>query len=70
MLTYDLILDQNPWWYTPDYVPPESLWPHRTVFDLIKSDLHKEPALMVTGLRRTGKSTIARQLIGHLLKQG
>lgn len=70
MIQYDNILDQNPWWQESDYVPSESRWYHREVFNRINADLQKNLVLMITGLRRTGKSTILRQLIAGLLEKG
>jgi len=70
MIQYDNILDQNPWWQESHYLPLEFQWPHRNIFNRINADLQKSQALMITGLRRTGKSTILRQLIAGLLDEG
>jgi len=70
MIQYDNILDQNPWWQSSDNVPLEARWHRRKIFDIINADLQKNLVLMITGLRRTGKSTIVRQLIARLLENG
>ncbi len=70
MIKYDDILEQNPWWHGPGRLPAEAGWPRRNIFETILADVPKDLALMITGLRRTGKSTIARQLIGKLLEDG
>jgi len=70
MIHYDNIMDQNPWWQESYPLPLESQWPHRNIFNRINADLQKSQALMITGLRRTGKSTILRQVIASLLQEG
>ena len=70
MIQYDDILDQNPWWEVSDYFPVEGSWHHRNMFQNIKRDLSKDLAIVITGLRRTGKSTVLYQLIEDLLTGG
>ncbi len=69
-MSYNDILDQNPWWRDPLYVPEEAAWPRREMFSRLEQDMSRRFALLVTGLRRTGKSTILRQLIALLLNSG
>lgn len=64
-----LLYQQNPWWVDTNYRPPESLWPKRDQFSQIQAYLKVPQMLLVTGLRRTGKTTLLRQLIAALLDQ-
>lgn len=70
MIAYHNLLDQNPWWQDSNYAPMEADWPRRHIFDRIQKNLKKDLAILITGLRRTGKSSIQRQLIADLLEDG
>lgn len=61
-----LLNDFNPWWRQA-YFPPERDLPHRKCYKKLEDGLYVRQILALTGLRRTGKSTIAKQLIGKLL---
>jgi len=69
MLNYNQIIDQNPWWIEAQYLPEESLWPHRNLFSIVTKDLFKSLIQLITGIRRVGKSTILKQIISQLLRQ-
>ncbi len=64
-----LIRDQNRQWLEPKFVPVEAKWPQREVFfKELKSSLNLHLILALTGLRRVGKSTLMKQLLGDLLR--
>ncbi|MBU1104747.1 ATP-binding protein [Patescibacteria group bacterium] len=61
-----LIYPQNPQWNSKDYFKPEKGWFLRPVYHQSLSWLDKRVAVALTGLRRTGKSTILQQIKYHL----
>lgn len=60
---------KNEWWANKDYRPAESGWPERDLFSVLAANLKHPLMLNIVGLRRVGKSTIVKQLIGRLLNQ-
>lgn len=64
-----LIRDQNQHWTDPAYSPPEADWYHRPFYKLILQLLEKQLIITLTGLRRVGKSTIAKQILANLIKK-
>ena len=58
----------NPWW-KDGKVPPALLGKKRRIFNEIASYLGKRQILVLTGLRRVGKTTLMYQLIDELLKK-
>ena len=60
---------KNEWWINNDYKPAESMWPARDLFSVLEANLEHPLMLNIVGLRRVGKSTILKQLIGKLLHQ-
>jgi len=65
----ELIYLQNPWLQEPGYSPKELKWPQRTLFDsLYKDILDTKQVTGLVGLRRTGKSTLLKQILGLMLK--
>lgn len=66
---WDLVLKQNPWWQEKGFRFPEGSWPKRQVYQETKKLLAPDLMVAVNGLRRTGKTTILRQLINELLDQ-
>jgi len=65
-----LISQQNPQWIDRNYLPIESNWLRRKVFVEIRNWFNKRFIIALTGLRRVGKSTVLKQLIADLIKQG
>lgn len=66
----DLLLRANPWW-TNGVVPPDLLKPfRRNLFQDLIRFLADRQVLVIRGLRRTGKTTLLFQLVGHLIDQG
>ncbi len=63
------IMNQNPWWVKSGFNFPEASWSHRTYFDRMLIELSRRQIIGITGLRRVGKTTMIRQLIGRLLTQ-
>ena len=59
----------NPWWKN-GRVPAFSLGRTRHFFNEALSYLEIRQILLITGLRRVGKTTLMHQLIDHLLNQG
>jgi predicted AAA+ superfamily ATPase len=61
----DLLYRYNPWW---EEIPNASQYFERPgILDRIRGNLHSRDILMLTGLRRVGKTTIMKMLIHHLL---
>jgi len=69
MITYEDILEQNPWWQGENK-PEEARLPRRTCFRDIAAGLDRPFAQVLVGLRRVGKSTVLRQIIADLLSSG
>lgn len=60
----------NPWWSKKE-LPEESSWFKRTIFNLLQEKyLQTRQIISMVGLRRVGKTTILKQLIGNLLANG
>ncbi|MFA6160265.1 MAG: ATP-binding protein [Parcubacteria group bacterium] len=65
----DLAL-KNPWWSdNNEYKIEEVAWKKRELYDEIIANLQHSLMLNIIGLRRVGKSTIIKQVIGELLSQ-
>lgn len=66
----NLLYLQNPWWREENYLPLEDRLPRREIFDqFLKEIFDYRQIISLTGLRRTGKSTLLRQMIAQLLKK-
>lgn len=62
------LTDANPWWVTG--TPPNEYGLYkRTVFYNLVRELKLKQITSIVGLRRTGKTTVLKQLIGHLLEK-
>jgi len=57
---------QNPWWKTGEIELEDDLI-ERTRFSTLKKELKKDVISALIGLRRTGKTTMMRQLIDNIL---
>ena len=67
----DLLRLQNPWWQDRTFVLPETLLPKRDLFVSFKEEvLGIRQVSSLIGLRRTGKSTMLRQVIAGMLSSG
>ena len=65
----ELIYLQNPWLRDALYVPREDKLEKRDIFHSLLEDVIKtKQVISLTGLRRTGKSTLLKQIIALLLK--
>ncbi len=64
----DLVL-KNDWWKNEQYDIEESRWVKRDLYDVIADNMEHPLMLNIVGLRRVGKSTIAKQLIHQLLEK-
>ena len=61
--------EQNPWWRGRGCLRPEIDWPRREAYDEVKRRVLADNLVTaVTGLRRVGKTTLLKQLIGDLLE--
>ena len=69
MITRQELSLKNEWWVNNEYQLDEVKWPRRDLFSLIEDNLDHPLMLNIVGLRRVGKSTILKQLIGKLLDQ-
>ncbi|MDP1743805.1 MAG: ATP-binding protein [Candidatus Amesbacteria bacterium] len=59
---------QNPWWTNPNYQPAEARLSKRELFSqLLHDTTNIKQMVSLTGMRRTGKSTLIRQIIASLL---
>ncbi|MDI6808292.1 MAG: ATP-binding protein [Candidatus Eisenbacteria bacterium] len=61
--------DFNPWW-RDGKVPPGLLGRKRKIFGEIMKYLDKRQIVLLTGLRRVGKTTLMYQIINNLLRKG
>lgn len=64
-----ILYDQNPWWLKPDLALEEVKYPRRDIFYRIENQLNLHQILAIVGLRRTGKTTVLKQIIGSLLSK-
>ncbi len=64
-----LLRDQNQQWFDPRFRPQETTWFHRPYYPEILRWLEKDLIISLTGLRRVGKSTLIKQILGHLLNK-
>ncbi|MFH1838288.1 MAG: ATP-binding protein [Candidatus Kuenenbacteria bacterium] len=69
MITRQELSLKNEWWVNNEYQLEETKLPRRDLFSLIENNLDHPLMLNIVGLRRVGKSTILKQLIGQLLDQ-
>lgn len=69
MITRQELSLKNEWWVNDKYQINEAKLPRRDLFTLIENNLGHPLMLNIVGLRRVGKSTILKQLIGKLLDQ-
>jgi uncharacterized protein len=66
----DLIYQQNPWFRDSSFLPQELHLYQRGLFaSFYQAVCELKQALSLTGLKRTGKSTLLKQIIGHLLQK-
>jgi uncharacterized protein len=66
-MKYAELEEFNPWWASGKVDPDLSLPYKRALFDELSQRLDERFILAITGLRRTGKSTLMYQLIDKLL---
>lgn len=65
-----LLFDSNPWWQEEGFEFVDvSLLPKRDVYDQLIDELHLRQITAILGLRRTGKTTLLKQLINSLLNK-
>ncbi|PIT94918.1 hypothetical protein CO116_00555 [Candidatus Falkowbacteria bacterium CG_4_9_14_3_um_filter_38_19] len=64
----DLAL-KNDWWENNQYKAEETKWEKRDLYKVIIDNMEHPLMLNIVGLRRVGKSTIVKQLIGQLLEE-
>ena len=69
MITRQELSLKNEWWVNDNYQADEAKLPRRDLFSLVEDNLDHPLMLNIVGLRRVGKSTILKQLIGKLLDQ-
>ena len=68
MITVQDLALKNDWWQNNQYKTEETSWIKRDLFQVICDNLEHPLMLNIVGLRRVGKSTIVKQLIGKLLE--
>lgn len=65
----ELLFLLNPWYRDRKYVPSEYFLPKRTLFSSFNREITDiKQITSLTGLRRTGKSTLLKQVIAELLQ--
>jgi predicted AAA+ superfamily ATPase len=64
-----MIFDSNPWWKN-NQVPDELCGQFRPILKKIKPLMPHRQMVLITGVRRTGKSTLMYQMIRELLQSG
>ncbi|TRZ87637.1 MAG: ATP-binding protein [Methanosarcinales archaeon] len=64
------IIIQNPWWKTKRVSESKLGNIRRSEFDPLKDELEEKKITCLLGPRRSGKTTLMYELIGHLLKKG
>ncbi len=65
----ELLYLLNPWYRDQKYVPPEHFFPKRNLFSTFNREITDiKQITSLTGLRRTGKSTLLKQVIAVLLQ--
>lgn len=69
MITRQELSLKNEWWINDQYKAEEAGFPKRDLFAVIENNLEHPLMLNMVGLRRVGKSTILKQIIGKLLDQ-
>ncbi len=61
--------ESNPWW-TKKTVPEELMGVARPDYDLLLKSMGTKEVVIITGVRRSGKSTLMYRMIDDLLKKG
>lgn len=69
MINSQDLLAKNRWWEENSYRIVEAEWAKRDLYNKIAGSLSHPLMLNIVGLRRVGKSTILKQLVGHLLAE-
>ncbi len=69
-LMLEEIIIQNPWWKTKRVSESKLGKLRRSEFDSLKEELEEKKITCLLGPRRSGKTTLMYELIGHLLKKG
>lgn len=64
----DLLFQYNPWWDGTDFL--SGIRPRERYVDWIVSVLSERRALLLSGIRRVGKSTVMRLVVDRLIRQG
>jgi uncharacterized protein len=70
MILIEELKFKNEWWDNPNFKIKESTLAKRELFAEIEKNLSHSLILNIIGLRRVGKSTMLKQLAGHLLSDG
>ncbi len=70
MVTAQNLIIKNKWWGDNKFKIRETNFPKRDLYPIIIDNLDHTLILNIVGLRRVGKSTILKQVIGHLQDKG
>lgn len=70
MLTKQNLEIRNEWWSNENYKIIEESLPKRDLYNVLADNFKHTLILNIIGLRRVGKSTILKQLVAKLLKDG
>lgn len=63
-----MLYNQNPWWVSKDFGFEEASYPKRDMFYTVMGWISAQQIIGIVGLRRTGKTTILKQVMNELLK--
>lgn len=69
MITRQDLEIKNLWWRDAKHAVPEATLPKRDLYSVIADNLKHTLILNIVGLRRVGKSTILKQMVGRLLSE-
>ena len=64
------LIDLNPWWNEKRVRESFAFNTFRDLFSSVLKEIDRRQIQIITGLRRTGKSTIIFQIIDNLIKGG
>jgi uncharacterized protein len=64
----ELLFQYNPWWEAETFL--ENVKPRRRYVDWVTARISERRAILLTGLRRVGKSTVMRLVVNELIQRG
>jgi predicted AAA+ superfamily ATPase len=68
-MTESVYMQYNPWWEEKEY-EPVGIIERTSVLNKVEKWMKDKPIIILTGLRRVGKTTVMKQLIRKLIRDG